>query len=119
MCGSWKMPWNAWCCLTRNSEITTEDLPDFLQASIPRPGETAQMALPENGISLEALEKDLILQALKKSAGNQTRAARYLHMSRRALAYRLEKYNAPAEATENPRAGRLETAIPLRTFVPE
>jgi DNA-binding NtrC family response regulator len=83
--------------LARGSEITTEDLPDFLQAAIPGPGEAAQMALPETGISLEALEKDLILQALKKSAGNQTRAARYLHMSRRALAYRLEKYNAPAE----------------------
>ena len=55
------------------------------------------MALPEGGISLEALEKDLILQALKKSAGNQTRAARYLNMSRRALAYRLEKYDVDAD----------------------
>ena len=83
--------------LTQGTEITTADLPDFLQASISTQNETVPMALPEEGISLEALEKDLILQALKKSAGNQTRAARYLHMSRRALAYRLEKYNAPAE----------------------
>ena len=56
------------------------------------------MALPEGGISLEALEKELILQALKKSAGNQTRAARYLNMSRRALAYRLEKYDCQSES---------------------
>jgi two-component system NtrC family response regulator len=83
--------------LTQGSEITTADLPDFLQASIATQGETVPMALPEEGISLEALEKDLILQALKKSAGNQTRAARYLNMSRRALAYRLEKYNAQSE----------------------
>jgi DNA-binding NtrC family response regulator len=83
--------------LTQGTEITTADLPDFLQASIARQNETVPMALPEEGISLEALEKDLILQALKKSAGNQTRAARYLNMSRRALAYRLEKYNAQSE----------------------
>jgi two-component system NtrC family response regulator len=83
--------------LTQGTEITTADLPDFLQASIATQNETVPMALPEEGISLEALEKDLILQALKKSAGNQTRAARYLNMSRRALAYRLEKYNAQSE----------------------
>ena len=83
--------------LTQGTEITTADLPDFLQAAIATQNETVPMALPEEGISLEALEKDLILQALKKSAGNQTRAARYLNMSRRALAYRLEKYNAQSE----------------------
>ena len=79
--------------LTRESEITTADLPDFLQSPAAQQAESMPMALPEGGISLEALEKDLILQALKKSAGNQTRAARYLNMSRRALAYRLEKYD--------------------------
>jgi two-component system NtrC family response regulator len=83
--------------LTQGNEIMPTDLPDFLQASLASQSETLPVALPEEGISLEALEKDLILQALKKSAGNQTRAARYLNMSRRALAYRLEKYNAQAE----------------------
>ena len=71
--------------LTRNNEITSADLPDFLQSAVAPQGESMPMALPDGGISLEALEKDLILQALKKSAGNQTRAARYLNMSRRAL----------------------------------
>ncbi len=83
--------------LTQGNEITTSDLPDFLQTAVSPQSESVPMALPEEGISLEALEKDLILQALKKSAGNQTRAARYLNMSRRALAYRLEKYNAQSE----------------------
>ncbi len=83
--------------LTRDSEITSADLPDFLQSAVPPQGEAMPMALPDGGISLEALEKDLILQALKKSAGNQTRAARYLNMSRRALAYRLEKYDVGAD----------------------
>ncbi len=83
--------------LARDSEITSADLPDFLQSPAAQQGEAMPMALPEGGISLEALEKDLILQALKKSAGNQTRAARYLNMSRRALAYRLEKYEVDAD----------------------
>jgi DNA-binding NtrC family response regulator len=43
-------------------------------------------------MSLEAMEKQMILQALKQCGGNQTHAARQLGMSRRALAYRLEKY---------------------------
>ena len=83
--------------LARDSVITPADLPDFLQSPAAPQGESMPMALPEGGISLEALEKDLILQALKKSAGNQTRAARYLNMSRRALAYRLEKYDVAAD----------------------
>jgi DNA-binding NtrC family response regulator len=83
--------------LARDSEITSADLPDFLQSPAAQQAEALPMALPEGGISLEALEKDLILQALKKSAGNQTRAARYLNMSRRALAYRLEKYEVDAD----------------------
>ena len=49
-------------------------------------------------MDLAAIEKELILQALKKHNGNQTRAARYLKMSRRALGYRLEKYGLPGAA---------------------
>jgi formate hydrogenlyase transcriptional activator len=48
--------------------------------------------LPDEGISLELFERELILKALRKYGGNQTRAARYLGLSRRTLAYRLEKY---------------------------
>jgi DNA-binding NtrC family response regulator len=86
--------------LTRSSEIAPADLPDFLQAAIPPPVESVPIALPEGGVNLETLEKDLILQALKKYAGNQTRAAQYLNMSRRALAYRLEKYDFHPESVK-------------------
>ena len=41
---------------------------------------------------LEAVEKELILRALKKSNWNQTQAARYLDLSRKTLIYRMEKY---------------------------
>ncbi|WP_419865769.1 helix-turn-helix domain-containing protein [Terriglobus roseus] len=48
--------------------------------------------MPEEGISLEAVEKDLISRALEKFHGNQTHAARYLDISRRTLIYRMEKH---------------------------
>jgi len=77
--------------LTKGSELTAEDLPEFLYpAGIESEG--AGVAGPAEGTSLEAVEKQMILKALRECAGNQTHAARKLGMSRRALAYRLEKY---------------------------
>jgi DNA-binding NtrC family response regulator len=77
--------------LARGPEISLEDLPDFLK---PDPARAAAplMSLPEGELSLEAIEKQLIVHAMQKYEGNQTRAAKYLSMTRRALGYRLAKY---------------------------
>ena len=48
--------------------------------------------LPEQGISLDRVERDLLLRALEKFNWNQTQAARYLDISRRTLIYRREKH---------------------------
>jgi len=61
--------------------------------------------LPPQGISLEAVEKELIVRALEKFGGNQTHAARYLDISRKTLIYRMEKFGLrrePAEPEERP-----------------
>jgi two-component system NtrC family response regulator len=50
------------------------------------------LELPEEGISLEGIERELLLRALEKFKGNQTQAARYLDISRRTLIYRMEKH---------------------------
>ena len=50
------------------------------------------ITLPANGLSLEALERELISQALERSHGNRSRAARLLGLSRDTLLYRLKKY---------------------------
>jgi DNA-binding NtrC family response regulator len=55
--------------------------------------------LPENGISLEAVEKELIVRALDRCHGNQTHAARYLDLSRRTLIYRMEKFGIIAQSS--------------------
>ena len=50
------------------------------------------ISLPPEGISLDELEKHLVLQALKKSKNNKTKAAKLLGLSRGTFRYRLEKY---------------------------
>jgi DNA-binding NtrC family response regulator len=51
-----------------------------------------QQPLPPRGTSLEQWERTLLEQALRESAGNQTRAAERLGISRDTLRYRLKKY---------------------------
>lgn len=49
--------------------------------------------LPEGGIVLEQVEAQLINQAMDKTHGNQSKAARLLGLTRSALLYRLKKYS--------------------------
>jgi two-component system, NtrC family, response regulator AtoC len=48
--------------------------------------------LPAQGVNLEALEHSLVVQALERCGGNQTRAATLLGMNRDQIRYRIEKY---------------------------
>jgi two-component system NtrC family response regulator len=88
--------------LAVGDEIALSDLPEFLRRE--RPGsEALQLELPPQGISLEAVEKELILKALQRFEGNQTKAAAFLDISRRTLIYRMEKHGIhrePGEAVE-------------------
>ena len=52
-----------------------------------------QITLPADGISFEELEKNIIQLALEKHAGNQTKAAQYLQLSRDTLRYRMKKFD--------------------------
>ena len=59
--------------------------------------------LADAGLDVETVERQLIVRALQKFGGNQTRAAQFLNMSRRAFAYRLKKHGLgrnPAELSE-------------------
>jgi len=53
---------------------------------------SAAFKLPAEGVSLERIEKDLILQAMQQTGYNITRAAKLLGLSFRTLQYRLEKF---------------------------
>ncbi|MCC7175347.1 MAG: sigma-54-dependent Fis family transcriptional regulator [Bryobacterales bacterium] len=85
--------------LARGTEITLSDLPDFLRRERPAV-DMLQLELPARGISLESVEKELITRALERFGGNQTHAARYLDISRKALIYRMEKHGIRKRAAE-------------------
>ena len=59
-------------------------------------------AIPEEGLSLEALERELIVQALERARGNKSLAARLLGLTRRTLYSRMEKHGLrkPGEGGE-------------------
>jgi DNA-binding NtrC family response regulator len=67
----------------------------FDQGSIPPPsGRPPDFAIPmpEDGIGLEEVERELIRRALERFGGNVSRAARYLKVSRQTLIYRIKKH---------------------------
>ncbi|MHC4952366.1 MAG: sigma-54-dependent transcriptional regulator [Planctomycetota bacterium] len=50
------------------------------------------LSLPEDGLDMEELERDLVRQALDRCGGTQSKAARLLGMTRDQIRYRIEKY---------------------------
>lgn len=83
--------------LAKGREIRLHDLPDFLQS--PQAAFHAMPDdLPDGGLNFAELEKELLVRVLRKCGGNQSHAANFLHLSRRILATRLEKYGISAAA---------------------
>jgi two-component system, NtrC family, response regulator AtoC len=64
---------------------------------------TFSFRLPPGGIPLERLEREAIVQALERSEGNVSSAARLLSVSRQTLMYRMKKHGVRLSARE-PRA---------------
>ncbi|MCF6155031.1 MAG: sigma-54-dependent Fis family transcriptional regulator [Candidatus Brocadia sp.] len=86
--------------LCKGNAITSEHLPisivkgasfvekDKLQTS----AKSVSFDIPPHGLSLDALEKQLVTQALEKSKNNKTKAAKLLGLTRGTFRYRLQKY---------------------------
>ena len=54
--------------------------------------------LPAAGVDLEQLERSLVIQALKRSGGNQTKAGTFLGLNRDQIRYRIEKFGLQTPA---------------------
>ena len=82
--------------LERGDEITPERLPEHITNYNPV-RINAEFDLPDAGINLathlDALEKTYVVEALRKTAGNQTKAADLLQMQVRSLRHLLDKHN--------------------------
>ena len=51
-----------------------------------------QFRLPPEGVNLEDVERELLMQALERAGGNQTHAAELLGINRDQVRYRIEKF---------------------------
>jgi transcriptional regulator with GAF, ATPase, and Fis domain len=77
--------------LADGEELT---LDDFLLTPIKGqrgPVLVQSIVLPEEGLDLDALQDELVRQAMARTGGNQTRAAQLLGLSRDQVRYRLER----------------------------
>ena len=77
--------------IMRNGDVIgIDELPEkFLENGVTG---SAVIKLPDEGYSLEQLEREVVVQALERNHWNQTAAARFLRIPRHTLIYRLEKY---------------------------
>ena len=74
--------------------LVYESLPQEIvrsTAKIEVPGE-GFIQLPTQGVSLEALEREIVVKALEMNGWNQARAAKFLQVPRHILLYRMQKY---------------------------
>ncbi len=82
--------------LTDSEWLSARDLPNEIRAARGSRSSTAEpsggLLLPTDGLVLEEVEKTFVRQALERTRGNRTRAARLLGMNRDQIRYRIEKY---------------------------
>ncbi|MBI4470034.1 MAG: sigma-54-dependent Fis family transcriptional regulator [Acidobacteria bacterium] len=66
-------------------------VPDHIKRPHPHAGNVL-IQLPDEGIDMEEVERDILLQALKRNDWCQTTTAKYLNITRSALIYRMQKF---------------------------
>src|SRR5262245_30534678 len=69
---------------------------DYLQpedfTTLTRSVPAAQFKLPAEGLNLDEVERQLLVQALERAGGNQTQAGQLLGINRDQVRYRIEKF---------------------------
>jgi transcriptional regulator with PAS, ATPase and Fis domain len=99
------------CLMAEGPEIQASDLMFWRVGSLEE-ARSPGIHLPPEGVLLDEVEKGLILEALERSRGNQTTAARLLGLSRYRLRSRIRKYGIrELRAQED----RREVGSPLAT----
>jgi len=86
--------------LRAGKDVGREQLPPEIRNRAPQATDEV-FTLPHGGIRLEDVETRLIRQALERTAGNRSRAARLLGLTRDTFLYRLKKYRLTGYAISN------------------
>ncbi|ABB32678.1 two component, sigma54 specific, transcriptional regulator, Fis family [Geobacter metallireducens RCH3] len=80
--------------IMRNADtIHPDDLPEKVRRGRSPQRECRVINLPDEGYSLEQLEREIVVEALERNNWNQSSAARFLRIPRHTLIYRMEKYS--------------------------
>jgi two-component system NtrC family response regulator/two-component system response regulator HydG len=93
-----------WVTITcKGARVDVDDLPIYLRSGDARPSETERPSLLSYGLSVEEVEKLMLQEALERSRGNVSEAARLLKVTRNTLRYRMSKYHlrGPEDADLN------------------
>jgi two-component system NtrC family response regulator len=77
--------------LSRDDQLDVGTLPEKIRGT-PDGVSATGFKLPPQGVRLDELERDLIRQALERNAGNRTKAAKDLGLTRNTLLYRMQKH---------------------------
>jgi DNA-binding NtrC family response regulator len=75
----------------RGDTVTAAQVPEPVRSGRQR-ADDFSLSLPDDGVSLEEIEKAAIIEALERSGWNQAKAARFLRIPRHILLYRLQKF---------------------------
>ena len=86
--------------LSGGDQVTLNDLPEFLRPAT-RVFSHSKPPGSAEGLNLQAVERDLIIRALNQFAWNQSRAAKYLGITRKTLMYRVIKYGIQKQRPES------------------
>jgi two-component system response regulator AtoC len=79
--------------LTEDGSVRPSDFGTIHGPAMADPDTTrAAFELPAGGVNLEEVERNLVIQALERAGGNQTRAATLLGLHRDQIRYRIEKF---------------------------
>ena len=78
--------------LAEGDRLQSSDFESLQTARSIAPATHNGFELPPDGVNLEEVERRLVVQALERAGGNQTRAAALLGLHRDQIRYRIEKF---------------------------
>jgi len=83
-----------WISITcKGTRVDIDNLPGYLKARVQASSDDTLPSLLSYGLSVEEVEKVMLREALGRSKGNVSEAARLLKVTRNTLRYRMGKYN--------------------------
>ena len=101
MCASLRTQWNEALCWPR-AKYWNRPISGLKTSRSPNAASSQSLLLPE-GVTLEQWEQMMIREALRRSNGNKSQAARMLGLTRNALRYRLSQMGMRKRGGMQPR----------------